>query len=328
MAMRYWWVNQNQTFRHEVGGGYLWSPKVKANGQQNAFYDFMREVAPGDIIFSFADARIRALGVARSHAYEAPKPLEFGQAGAYWDKIGWRVDVAFIPLRAPHVRPAEHMTVLARHLPHRYAPLRPNGMGLQSVYLTRLSVEFASALIDLIGVEARDIVRGRTTGEPLIAPAIGLAEWEEHQVDEVRDARNVPETERQAIILARRGQGLFKQNVMRLERACRITGVDRPEHLRASHCKPWRDSNNEERLDGQNGLLLTPNADHLFDRGFIGFEGNGDLLISPVAHTESLRRLGLESDRTRNVGVFSEGQRRYLEYHRTSVLLRSRFIEE
>ena len=67
---------------------------------------------------------------------------------------------------------------------------------------------------------------------------------------------------------------------MRIERACRITGVTREEHLRASHCKPWRDSSNEERLDGENGLLLTPNADHLFDRGFIGFEDNGDVRVS------------------------------------------------
>ena len=33
--MRYWWVNQNQTYVHEVGGGYLWSPKVNANGKSN-----------------------------------------------------------------------------------------------------------------------------------------------------------------------------------------------------------------------------------------------------------------------------------------------------
>ncbi len=57
--------------------------------------------------------------------------------------------------------------------------------------------------------------------------------------------------------------------VQALEQRCRITGVDRPEHLRASHSKPWRDSDNAERLDGENGLLLTPSIDHLFDRGFI-----------------------------------------------------------
>jgi hypothetical protein len=48
--MRYWWVNQNQTYRHEVAGGYLWSPKRNANGARNTFYESMREVAFGDLI--------------------------------------------------------------------------------------------------------------------------------------------------------------------------------------------------------------------------------------------------------------------------------------
>jgi hypothetical protein len=89
----------------------------------------------------------------------------------------------------------------------------------------------------------------------------------------------------------------------------------------ASHCKPWRDSSNEERLNGENGLLLTPSIDHLFDRGFIGFEDSGDLIISPVAHKPSLQRMGVETNRSVNVGKFTEGQRQYLGYHRNSVLL-------
>src|SRR5690606_37258304 len=162
--MRYWWVNQNQTYRHEVQGGYLWSPKRKANQTQNPFYDFMREVMPGDIVFCFSNTQIRAIGIAATHAYEAPKPLEFEQVGAYWNNIGWRVDVRFHELRLP-ARPAEHMSVLAPLLPSKYAPLRPNGAGLQSVYLTRLPEEFAAALIDLLGAEAQDLVRGLHVGE-------------------------------------------------------------------------------------------------------------------------------------------------------------------
>lgn|ERR1022692_3244393 len=50
-----------------------------------------------------------------------------------------------------------------------------------------------------------------------------------------------------------------------------------------------------ERLNGENGLLLTPSIDHLFDRGFIGFEGNGNLIISPVAHRPSLDRMGIDT---------------------------------
>lgn len=95
----------------------------------------------------------------------------------------------------------------------------------------------------------------------------------------------------------------------------------KPEHLRASHCKPWRDSNNDERLDGENGLLLTPTIDHLFDRGFISFESNGDLLVSPVAHKLSLERMGVETSRKLNVGGFSSGQRKFLEFHRGNVFL-------
>jgi hypothetical protein len=326
--VRYWWVNQNQTYRHEVRGGYLWSPKRNRNGAQNPFYDFMREVSLGDIVFSFTDTQIKAIGIAAGPAYEAPKPLEFGNAGAYWEDIGWRVDVNFIELRLP-IRPSERMDLLAPLLPTRYAPLRANGAGLQNIYLTHLTPLFATTLIDLIGAEARDIVRGNVFAERVeVRPPIGLLEWEEHEIDKVREDDRIAETERQAIILARRGQGLFKAKVMQIEKACRLTGVTREEHLRASHCKPWRDATNEERLDGENGLLLTPNADHLFDRGFIGFEDNGDLLVSPIAHVESLKRMGLDSGSSLNVGRFSTGQQRYLRFHRENVLLRSRFLHE
>lgn len=327
--MRYWWVNQNQTYRYEVQGGYLWSPKRKANQTQNPFYDFMREVMPGDIVFSFSNTQIRAIGIAATHAYEAPKPLEFGQAGAYWNNIGWRVDVRFHELRLP-IRPADHMSVLAPLLPSKYAPLRPNGAGLQSVYLTRLPEEFAAALIDLLGAEAYGLVRGLHLGEEqpaYVSSGVGLAQWEEHELSQVQTDSALSDTERLAIVLARRGQGLFKKRVMRLETACRITGVTREEHLRASHCKPWRDANNEERLDGENGLLLTPSMDHLFDRGFIGFDENGQTIVSPVADRESLTRMGLDPRAPPSVGTFSSGQRKYLEFHRDNVLLMSKFLE-
>ena len=327
--MRYWWVNQNQTYKHEVRGGYLWSPKVKSNQAKNPFYDFMREVAPGDVVFSFANTLISAIGRIVSHAYEAPKPLEFGTAGAYWETIGWRVDVAFTELQHP-LRPADYMDVIAPVLPKRYSPLVSNGAGLQNVYLTHLPLDFAAVLVDLLGIEGRMLASPFVMPEHLhtTTPGLGLLEWEQHQLETVQADKGLPDTERRAVILARRGQGLFKQRVMQIESACRITGVSHAEHLRASHCKPWRDSTHAERLDGENGLLLTPNADHLFDRGFIGFEDSGDVLISPVAHAGSLARLGLAPEGKLNVGSFSEGQRKYLEFHRENVLLRSKFLQE
>ena len=72
-GVRYWWVNQNQTFRQEIEGGYLWSPKRNQNGRRNPFYEFMREAAPGDIVFSFCDTRIAALGIVSGYCRERPE---------------------------------------------------------------------------------------------------------------------------------------------------------------------------------------------------------------------------------------------------------------
>jgi putative restriction endonuclease len=108
-----------------------------------------------------------------------------------------------------------------------------------------------------------------------------------------------------------------------IETRCRITVVENPAHLIASHRKPWRDATNEERLNGENGLLLTPSIDHLFDRGFIGFEDNGKLIISPVAHRPSLQRMGIDTANVVNVGRFTSGQKQFLDFHRNAVLLQA-----
>jgi hypothetical protein len=77
------------------------------------------------------------------------------------------------------------------------------------------------------------------------------------------------------------------------------------EHLIASHVQPWRDSSNEQRLDGENGLLLTPTVDHLFDKGFISFEDSGQLIVSPVADQRSLKRMGVDPESRVNEGYFN-----------------------
>ncbi|MDP2033912.1 MAG: HNH endonuclease [Polaromonas sp.] len=325
--MRYWWVNQNQTYKQEVLGGYLWSPKTKANGARNPFYEFMREVSPGDVVFSFCDTEIKAIGIAQSNAYEAPKPLEFGKVGAYWDLVGWRVDVRFSKLVTP-IRPAAHINVLRPYLAEKYAPLRSNGHGQQSTYLTQLSDSLGDLLVALIGTEGRMIVQAaRVEDFSSSIPNIGQVIWEEHQLSAVQEDDRLMATEKQSIVLARRGQGLFRQRVSSVERVCRITRVSQPEYLRASHSKPWRDSNNEERLNGENGLLLTPDVDLLFDRGFISFEDNGNVLVSPVADRTAMSKMGLTEELLGNVGAFSQGQRTFLQFHRESVFLEAKVVK-
>jgi hypothetical protein len=84
----------------------MWSPKTNANGARNPFYDTMRLVGPGDIIFSFCDTRIKAVGIATGAAQTAPKP-DFGLAGWNWANEGWFVPVYYATFDAP-IRPQEH----------------------------------------------------------------------------------------------------------------------------------------------------------------------------------------------------------------------------
>lgn len=325
--MRFWWVNQNQTYRQETEGGYLWSPKRNRDGGQNPYYEFMREIAPGDLVFSFADTWIRKIGIAQGYCIESPQPIEFGSAGRAWEKIGWRVRVRFFALTNP-IRPKDYIDQLRSFLPDRYSPLRSSGGGNQ-FYLTSLTDELARALGALIGDQFRELA-GAAASVSTDEVARGAVEeseindWEENSVRVVSGDYMLSDTQRTAIVQARVGQGIFRENVARIESRCRVTGVREPSHLRASHTKPWRSSTNNERLDGENGFLLTPTIDHLFDRGFISFEDTGVLLVSPVANRDSLSRMGVETNRVINVGSFSSGQKRFLNYHRENIFLASR----
>lgn len=319
MHRRYWWVNQKQTYRHEIRGGYLWSPKRNANGVRNQFYDNMKEVAPGDTVFSYWNGAIRAYGTIRSFGYDAPKPEEFGDAGRNWSKIGYRADVAYVELRQP-VDP--HRDAWARVqplLPEKYSPLNRNtGDGLQSVYLAALPLTLGQLLWALVA-ERGNVLQAMDERSLLIKSAEEPEReiWERHELRTLEEARIAP-TEREVLVKARRGQGLFRENVARVEGACRITRVSNPTYLIASHIKPWRHATNAERLDGQNGLMLAPQADFLFDRGFISF-GEGRLLVSPVAEEASLLKLGIDPDRPPEVGTFSRGQEQFLEFHRNEI---------
>ena len=147
-------------------------------------------------------------------------------------------------------------------LPSRYSPLQNSGNGIQSVYLTEIPAPFAEALVGLIGTEAILITDRATKSEPQTPAQFETADleaWEHHIESRIESDPQISVTDREALIIARRGQGLFKQRVMEIESRCRITGVTNPIHLRASHCKPWRDSSNDERLNGENETSLDAN---------------------------------------------------------------------
>ena len=307
--MQYWWVNQNQTYKTEVPGGFLWSPKTRKDGGRNHFYVNMTLVQPGDVVFSFCDTLIKAVGVATGQAQSTSKP-DFGKAGSDWATDGWLVPVEFNEL-GNTIRPKEHMEVISPHLPVKYSPLQANGNGLQSVYLANVPASLAQVLIELIGEDYQSSVA-----------AIELSSTEEEIddgviVEAIEGRTDLDSTTKEQLVQSRRGQGLFKANLRLNEMQCRVTGVTELNHLRASHIKPWRDCTDEEKLNGCNGLLLAPHIDHLFDQGYISFTDNGDLLVSTKLSLNTIEAWGINIEK--NVGVFNEKQVEFLDYHRKHI---------
>ena len=126
-------------------------------------------------------------------------------------------------------------------------------------------------------------------------------------------------TTRSALVDARLGQGRFRRELMRRwGSACAVTGCRVGAVLRASHCKPWRASDNSERLDSNNGLVLAANLDALFDAGLITFDEGGEMLVASVLSEQEQRALGLPEKLMRSPG---SKLRSYLTYHREHVFL-------
>lgn len=122
------------------------------------------------------------------------------------------------------------------------------------------------------------------------------------------------------LVEVRKKQALFRRRLLGVEKACRLTGVADLRFLRASHIKPWAAcATGDERTDGHNGVLLTPSADLLFDRGWITFENKGALVVADALPKDVHKRLGIKLNSGRMCGAFSNQQQSYLEYHRNKV---------
>lgn len=120
-------------------------------------------------------------------------------------------------------------------------------------------------------------------------------------------------TEQEQVVKSRLGQGNFRRNVIRLWGSCSVTGLQNVSLLRASHIKPWKDSNNQERLTPYNGLLLIPDYDFLFDRGYIAFRSDGNVLVSQRL-SPFARKVFDVSDDLQLRKVLPENKK-YLEFH-------------
>jgi len=128
----------------------------------------------------------------------------------------------------------------------------------------------------------------------------------------------VDSTTKEVMINARLGQGQFRADVLKMWKGgCAVTGVGMLDAIRASHIKPWRSSNNQERLDANNGLPLLATLDALFDVGLISFSSDGEMLVSSFINASDREALGLKHECLRETP--SAEVSNFLEFHRENI---------
>ena len=299
---RYWWVNHKQTFKHEIAGGFLWSPKFKSNGDRNYFYDTMADAEVGDIVLSYANGKVSYFGVVVEEASTAHKPSEFGAAGDVWDNDGWFLPISWQKI-SPSIQPKLLWDEIQHLFPQKYSPLNGQGGGNQGCYLAEISEQIFLTLMQY-SLEKNPILFS-TIQKNLATTSSALR----RQITEVK--RTVSQ---------RIGQLQFRNEVIKLEGACPITGVASPAFLRASHIKPWRACETaEERLDPQNGLALAPHIDQLFDQGYITFDTSGSLILSDECPPMIPIQWGFEEKISQSLIEVNSKRSKYINYHNRHV---------
>jgi hypothetical protein len=128
---------------------------------------------------------------------------------------------------------------------------------------------------------------------------------------------SLPEKEREIYTKARIGQGKFREELINHWQGCSVTEYQNIGILIASHIKPWRDCDAKEATDMWNGLLLIPNLDKLFDKGFISFDNEGIIMFSPQLSLNDVELLGVKKDMF--LHHISSQHQTYIEYHRDKI---------
>lgn len=268
-------------------------------------------------MLSYADGRVGRIGLVSDFAMSAPKPEEFGSIGAYWSSVGWLLPVDWLGATIS-VRPKTLIARLAPLLPTTHSPIQPiTGNGNQKAYLAEIDCEVFDLIFDQAGLSAT--ILHRTPDQTVADFADRLDDIVESSL---RDDVSLNETVREQLIWARRGQGIFRNRVLDVEPVCRITGIDKPNLLVASHIKPWRACGTvAERLNGSNGLMLAPHADFLFDRGLLGFEVDGRSIFSSQLTDQDADKLGMHIIQRPPPRPLSEASQVFLHHHRLNVFI-------
>lgn len=302
--MSYFIVFQNKTYKEEKKGGYLWAPQRNKSGHEVFHWSNILKVNDGDIIFSMYKRNLVSINTANGKAVDALRPYDLDKANL-WEKQGWILNIEYNEL-VNHVSISDNIDEILKLCPSKYSPFTIRGKGSQG-YLFEIRKELGEYLLKL-AKDINDISINEISREDE-----EYIQETESIIDKFKD-----ETEKQRLVKSRVGQGFFKNKLLTKSCKCAICGLDIKSLLIASHCKPWGKADNRERLDVNNGLLLCPIHDALFDKGLITFKENGEIVISKEIQEYQYKLLNIDEC----IRIeFSKGQLPYIKYHREQEFL-------
>lgn len=142
---------------------------------------------------------------------------------------------------------------------------------------------------------------------------------EKEQEEIIEKDKKISDKKKEIIIKARIGQGDYRNKLLEECPYCPFTMVNDERLLIASHIKPWAKSNTDEKIDPKNGFMLTPTYDKLFDRGFITFNDDKRLIVSPWLSPMNQKRLNIYTGMLVNKLPLDEKRKKYLKYHRENI---------
>jgi hypothetical protein len=145
----------------------------------------------------------------------------------------------------------------------------------------------------LLKVLSTNLITPLSAGKHIDVGVIQEATIDE-AIDKIVGSKNLDETEKDALVKVRIGQGKYRAALDDIWKGCALTGIKCRDLLRASHIKAWRDAEAHERIDPFNGLLLAAHLDALFDKGLISFDSNGFILISGLISETDLNKLSID----------------------------------
>lgn len=259
--MNFFWVNIGSSYKEIEEKGFLWAPQYGINQQgkrfTKVFWDTVKTVKKGDIIFCNKDRTLIYIAIAEKDAEPAPRPET--RTFQHWEIEGTKVPVKVIKLVNKIDISDFSSTFIALHNDQCEPAVFTKVGYCNQIYMSRIPKLAAKLITNFINDDI----------------SIDF-ESESLSVDRPKGGA------REAIIQARVGHGLYRKKLMLLWKGkCAVTGVDVEPVLIASHIQGWTVSSDEEKVDPFNGFPLVPNLDKLFDKGMISFSDAGKLLCKP-----------------------------------------------